>query len=300
MKILITGAGGFLGAATARAALAAGDEVVCLARGAPPPRLQELRGKVKPLRIDMADEAAVRTALAAERPDAVVHSAWAGLTAGARAGRDQIDGNLLATCRLAAAAADAGVAKFVGIGSQAEYGRLERRVVESDLPQPNSMYGAAKLAAFHLAGETARAAGMRFAWLRLFAAYGPGDNPDWLIPSLIRRMLAGERPQTTLGTQKWDYLYIDDAAEGVLAAVHGDAAGAFNLSSDDPVPVRTVVETIRDLAAPGLELAFGEIPFGPNQIMLMHGANGRLREATGWQPRTALRDGLARTVEAAR
>jgi nucleoside-diphosphate-sugar epimerase len=113
-------------------------------------------------------------------------------------------------------------------------------------------------------------------------------------------MWAGERPQTTLGTQKWDYLYIDDAAEGVLAAVHGDAAGAFNLSSDDPVPVRTVVETIRDLAAPGLELAFGEIPFGPNQIMLMHGANGRLREATGWQPRTALRDGLARTVEAAR
>jgi nucleoside-diphosphate-sugar epimerase len=163
------------------------------------------------------------------------------------------------------------------------------------------MYGAAKLAAFHLTGETARAAGMGFAWLRLFAAYGPGDSPNWLIPSLISRMLAGERPQTTLGTQKWDYLYIDDAAEGVLAAAHArGATGAFNLSSDAPVPVRTVVETLRDLAAPGLELAFGEIPFGPNQIMHMQGSNERLRTATGWQPRTALRDGLSRTVEAAR
>jgi len=301
MKILITGAGGFLGAATARAGVAAGEEILCLARAEAPPRLSPVAAQVKMLCIDVTDEAAVRAALEAERPDAVVHSAWGGLAAGARAGRDQIDGNLLATCRLAAAAADAGVARFVGIGSQAEYGPLERRIRENDLPRPVSMYGAAKLAGFHLAGETARAAGMGFAWLRLFAAYGPGDNPSWLIPSLIRAMLAGERPRTTLGTQKWDYLYIEDAAEAVLAAVRSpDATGAFNLSSDDPVPIRTIVETIRDLTAPELQLEFGEVPFGPNQIMHMQGDNSRLRETTGWRPRTSLKDGLARTVESAR
>ena len=301
MKILITGAGGFLGAAVAYAAAEAGDELICLARAEAPPRLAPLRGRVRHVRIDMADEPSLRSILEQERPDAVVHSAWAGLSGGERAGRDQIDGNLIATCRFTAACADAGVAKFVGIGSQAEYGPLNRRAEETDLPAPESMYGAAKLAAYHLSGELARAKGMGFAWLRLFAAYGPGDNADWLIPGLIRKMLSGQRPQTTAGTQRWDYLYIDDAAEGVLAAARSQSAtGAINLSSDVTVPVRCIVEQLRDLAAPGMELAFGEIPFGPNQIMHMQGSNQRLRETTGWSPRTSLDVGLAQTVEAAR
>jgi nucleoside-diphosphate-sugar epimerase len=301
MKILITGAGGFLGSAIARRAVATGDEVVAVARGEAPPRLATTVGSLRRVQAEMADQSILRRVLSEERPDIVVHCAWAGLAPEARGKRWQVENNLVASYLFAEAAADAGVHKFIGIGSQAEYGLLNRRITEHDLPQPVSLYGAAKLAVFHLIGQIGRDRGMDVAWLRLFAAYGPGDNPNWLIPNLIRQMLEGRRPETTMGTQKWDYLYIDDAARGVLAAAksHG-AVGAMNLSSDTAVPVRQIAERLRDLAAPQMELVFGEVPFGPNQIMHLQGSNEKLHSLTGWAPRVPLEEGLTRTVDSMR
>ena len=120
--------------------------------------------------------------------------------------------------------------KFVGIGSQAEYGRYDRRIAETDLPQPTMLYGAAKLAACHLAAQRCREAGADFAWLRLFSVYGPRDNANWLIPSTAAALVRRKVPLCTAGTQKWDYLHIDDVADGVLAAATTDrATGVFNL-----------------------------------------------------------------------
>ena len=75
------------------------------------------------------------------------------------------------------------------------------------------------------------------------------------------------------------------------------ATGVFNLSSGHPVAVRTIVEMLRDLAAPGLALQFGQIPFGPDQIMHLDGDNRRLRSATGWAPRVPLGEGLRQVIE---
>jgi nucleoside-diphosphate-sugar epimerase len=242
----------------------------------------------------------MRAALKAEKPDVIVHSAWSGLGGEARLSSAQIYDSLVPTCRFAEAAAEVGVSKFVGIGSQGEYGPLNRRISEEDLPRPNSLYGAAKLSSSYLTGEIARIFGMGFAWLRLFATYGPGDNPDWLIPSVIRQLCSGGRPRTSLGTQKWDYLFIDDAAEGVLAAIQAEATGIFNLASGHPVAVRQIIEQLRDLIDPSLDLVFGEVPFGPNQIMHLEGSIEKLQLATGWSPKVELQAGLSKTVDAFR
>jgi nucleoside-diphosphate-sugar epimerase len=138
---------------------------------------------------------------------------------------------------------------------------------------------------------------MRHAWLRLFSTYGPDDNEGWLIPMLITQMLRGERPQTTLGTQYWDWLHVDDVARGLLAAATTPSAqGVFNLGSGEAVQVRHAVETIRDLAAPGMELVFGEIPFRPDQVMHMQANIDRLKAATGWSPQVPFAVGIAGTV----
>lgn len=297
MKLFVTGAGGFLGAATARAALAAGHEVTALVRR-DSARLADLAGPLRVIVGDMREIDRIAAMVAEHRPDAVVHAAWAGLSGPERRSLDQFA--QVGTCwRLAAAAAEAGATRFVGIGSQDEYGPHEGRIDETCLPRPVSAYGAAKLAASLLAGQAARHHGAGFAWLRLFAVYGPGDGDGWLIPSLARRMLAGERPRTTAGTQRWDYLYIDDAARGVVAAATAAGVdGVFNLSSGSAVPVRDVVEQLRDRAAPGMPLVFGEIPFAPGQIMHLEGANERLKAATGWAPSVTLGEGLDRTVAA--
>lgn len=295
MRLFVTGAGGFLGAAVVKAALALGHEVVGAVRN-PAPRLSVVERRVRVVRLDMADEKSFVPVLSQAAPDVVIHCAWGGLSAAQRSDLTQLD-EVRSTYELVRAAAETGARKFVGIGSQAEYGPCDVPIDETMLPAPTSLYGAAKLAASVLAAQLAGQAGMEFAWLRLFATYGPGDNPNWLIPSLIRRLSDGEEPALTQGTQRWDYLYIDDAAAGVVAAATSPGAtGVFNLSSGDAVAVRTIVEKIRDLVAPGKALTFGSVPFGPNQIMLLQGMNGRLKAATGWRPAISLDDGLSRTA----
>ncbi|HEV2595420.1 MAG TPA: NAD(P)-dependent oxidoreductase [Sphingomicrobium sp.] len=295
-RILVTGAGGFVGAAVVKAAVSAGHTVVALARN-DVSRLAPVCDRISLMRVDLGDDRKVSALLASVRPEIVVHSAWEGVSGGLRSGDIQLD-NIRTSVALVDAAIAAGVRKFVGIGSQAEYGRYDRRILETDLPQPTMLYGAAKLAACHLAAQRCRDASLSFAWLRLFSVYGPGDNSHWLIPSSAAALLRGKAPSCTAGTQKWDYLYIDDVANGVLAtAVTDEACGVLNLSSGHAVPVRTIVERLRDLAAPGLDLTFGTIPFGPDQIMHLEGDNRRLRQATGWSPQTTLEDGLEQVVQ---
>ena len=214
----------------------------------------------------------------------------------ARAEDIQFD-NIKTSLTILDAAIAAGVRKFVGIGSQAEYGRYDRRITEDDLPQPTMLYGAAKLSAYHLTRQRARDAGMAFAWLRLFSVYGPSDNQHWLIPSVAASLMRGIAPECTLGVQAWDYLHIDDVAAGTLAAaITPGALGVFNLSSGAPITVRAVIEKVRDLAAPGLPLSFGAIPYGPDQIMHLEGDNNRLKTATGWAPAVQIADGLAHMI----
>ena len=297
MKLLLTGASGFVGAQTLRLALEQGHEVVAPLRpGLSAPRLAAFAGRFTPIELDLRDGEGLATVLAAHRPDAVLHLAWAGVANAARFDRRQITDNVEAACALVEAAAAAGVKSFVGVGSQGEYG-AGSAMRESSLPAPTTLYGAAKVATLFLTRQLAAQSGMRHAWLRLFSTYGPDDNDGWLIPMLITEMLAGRRPRTTLGTQSWDWLHVEDVARGILAvATTDDAEGVFNLGSGKAVRVRDVVERIRDLAAPGMELVFGEIPFRPDQVMHMQAEVSRLCEATGWAPRIAIEDGLVGTV----
>lgn len=295
--VLVTGAGGFVGAEVVRAARVAGLAVHATGRCAAPDRLSGC--DVRYTRIDLFDPHAVHALFAVVRPDIVIHTAWVGVSGDARASDMQF-ANIAATCNLADSAARYGARKFVGVGSQAEYGPIHGSVAETRLPAPSTLYGAAKLSASHLARQCCEAAGVEFAWLRLFATYGPGDNSNWLIPSLIAKMIKGKSPKMTPGTQKWDYLYNEDTAAGVLAAALSDALGTFNLSSGSAVPVRDIATMIRDRVAPGLELRFGEVEFGPMQIMHMEGDIAALRTATGWSPQVSLSEGLDRTIAAMR
>jgi nucleoside-diphosphate-sugar epimerase len=297
MRLLITGATGFVGAKTLELALAAGHEVAATVRPqSPARRLAPFEGRYHQLSVELSDGHALTKEVAAFRPESIIHLAWAGVANAARFDHTQISENIGAACALVEAGAAAGCSAFIGTGSQGEYG-AGSAMLEDTLPSPSTLYGAAKVSTLYLTRQLAAQSGMRHAWLRLFSTYGPDDNEGWLIPTLITKMLRGERPQTTLGTQEWDWLHVDDVARGLLAAATAAAAqGVFNLGSGEAIPVRKAIETIRDLAAPGMELVFGEIPFRPDQVMHMQANIERLKRATSWAPQVAFAEGIARTV----
>lgn len=296
VKILLTGATGFLGAHLARRL--AGEDVKIFLLVRPTSNLWRLGTLPKNAQLisgDLHDLPA--QAIQAAAPDTIVHAAWHGVTNQHRNDSTQIQQNLEPTIWLVEMARDIGCKNFIALGSQAEYGPLNRKISESDPTEPTTLYGATKLAACHLTRQLCSQLGMRWAWLRVFSTYGPMEDTSWLIPYLIRALLRGERPALTGCEQRWDFLFGPDAADAIWSVIKTQAAaGVFNLGSGRPDPLRKTVEALRDAVDPKLPLGIGEVPYRPDQVMHLEADITRLTRATGWTPATSLEDGLRQTV----
>lgn len=296
MKILLTGGTGFLGAHLVRRLAREDVRVGLLARpGGNRQRIAPLPANAEILEGDLQTLPVAKIKTFA--PEAVVHAAWHGVTNQHRNDASQISQNLNPTIALQQLAQELGARVFVGLGSQAEYGPLNKKISETDLTEPSTLYGASKLAACHLTRQLCAQANIRWAWLRVFSTYGPMEDPSWMIPYLIRALLSGETPKLTACEQKWDYLYGPDAADAIWSVLQADSArGIFNLGSGQAEPLLKVVETLRNAINPKLSLGIGEVPYRPDQVMHLEADISRLTGATGWRPATSLDQGIRQTV----
>jgi UDP-glucose 4-epimerase len=295
-KIFITGGTGFIGAQVLRHLVEQGREVAVLMRASSNSRrIDDLLGRCTVIRGELAQIEAARDALTHFSPEAVVHLAWDGVKGADRNSAVQMD-NVVASINLYHLTEQIDCRHFVGLGSQAEYGPLSGRIRETAATRPTTAYGAAKLATGLVLERTAVAAGRPFAWLRLFSSYGPDDDPSWLIPYLIRSLLAGEKPSLTKAEQIWDYMHVNDVAAGVVAALDAGACGLFNLGSGQERPLHDIISMIRDAIDPSLPLGFGEVPYRPDQVMHLAADITALSSVSGWCPAVSLESGIAETV----
>lgn len=296
-RVLVTGGSGFVGSRVVRRLLDLGIDVGLLLRSEKTARrLEGLIGRCEVFGTDLADLRGIYPALKEFAPQGVVHLAWAGVGGADRNDSVQLC-NVSQAVDLFRLSREVGVAHFVGLGSQAEYGQMFGRVDETAPTRPTTLYGAVKLATGCVLERAASAGGCTCAWLRLFSSYGPDDAPGWLIPYLIRTLLAGEKPSLTACEQLWDYVHVDDAADAVVSALRGGVHGVFNVGSGSAPCLREVVELIRDYIDPSLPLGFGEVDYRPDQIMHLEADIRALRSATGWHPRVSLNAGLVSTIE---
>lgn len=296
MRILITGAAGFLGSYVVEELVAHGHEVAVLLRDRGSAwRLAEVIERTVVVAGSLQDLEAVRTQLQTFRPSAVAHLAWQGVAPDNRNTPHQAD-NIPLTVGLATLAADLGAQVFIGAGSQAEYGPYDREIRDDDLTRPTTLYGHAKLAAGLMARQVAAERGMRFAWMRIFSTYGPKDHRHWLIPSLITALQQGRRMPLTRGEQRWSFLHARDTAAAFRTVLESSSAnGVFNLSGTEAPPLRQTVTMLQSLVNPSVELGFGELPYRPDQVMTLKADLSRL-QSIGWRPAVGLEEGLRETV----
>ena len=234
---------------------------------------------------------------------AFIHLGWEGTIGGGREDEDLQQRNVEYTLDAVRLAARLGCKAFVGAGSQAEYGRPGDTPLRPETPcHPENAYGRAKLEAGRKSADLCAQLGLTQVWPRILSVYGPGDGDRTLISTVIRALLAGEKPALTAGEQMWDYLYSTDAGRALVllaeraCADHALHGRIYPLGSGQVRPLREYVEELREVGFPGAELGFGEIPYGEKQVMYLQADISALRQDVGFTPEVDFSEGIARTI----
>jgi nucleoside-diphosphate-sugar epimerase len=290
MRVLITGADGFVGARVVRLLLAHGHQCHALVQGGDTPRLIGLTGDLQTHVGDLHDHARVAALLRTVRPEACLHAAWTTTPGVYLSSEDNLTmlSSSLALCRGLAAL---GCRRFVGLGTCFEYDTNVGYLREDSPCAPRTLYGASKHALQTALLAWAPHTSMTVAWARLFFLYGPAEAPTRLVPQVIRSILDNRTAETSAGEQIIDLLHVDDVAAALTLLLERSETGVFNVASGDPVSVRTVVGRIASLLGRPELLHAGALPTRATDPTFVCASIERLR-SLGFQPNFSLDEGL--------
>jgi len=292
--IVLTGATGMIGSAIARCALEQGIEVLCIIR-----KNTKRRGnlpKSDKLKVIYADLSEYNTLEITGNYDVFYHLAWEETVGALRNSVEAQVKNIQYSLDAVHLAKRLGCKKFVGIGSQAEYGIVKEPLKPETPAFPESVYGITKYAAGKLSRLLCTQLELQFNWVRVLSVYGPLDGAHTLIMYTIHELQAGRSPEFTKCGQIWDYLYCDDAARAFLAIGENGVDGkTYPLGSGNKKKLSEYIKIMRDIIAPNIALQFGKKEYYPHQPMYLCADIAELANDTGWRPEVSFEEGIMRT-----
>ncbi len=309
MRVLVTGAAGFIGSHVVARLLARGDAVSGLDNFDPfydPARkranLAGLRGDFRLVTGDLLDPAALASCFGegAARPDAVIHlAALAGvrpsLAEPARYQRVNVEG----TARLVEACLAAGVTRLVFASSSSVYGANTKvPFAETDrVDDPVSPYAASKRAGELLLRAFVHTNPLQIAALRYFTVYGPRQRPEMAIHAFTAALERGETLRIHGdGSSSRDYTYVDDVVDGTLAALDRPKPGLnlYNLGGERPTRLSDLVALLAKTMGREARVAHG--PDMPGDVATTYASVDAARRDLGYAPKVSMEEGLARFV----
>jgi len=299
-RVVITGPTGAIGVALIEELISHDIEVIAVVRpGSKRKKNIPCHELVQVVECDLNQlSRLVENPFVTEKPcDTFYHLGWDGTFGNSR---NNMQGQLLNiqyTLDAVSVAKQLGCTRFVGAGSQAEYGRTEEMLNASVPTFPENGYGIAKLCAGQMSRIQCEQEGMEHIWTRILSIYGPYDGMNTMVMSVIRTLLKGEKPASTKGEQQWDYLYAKDAGYAMcLLGEKGISGKTYCIGSGKTRLLREYIEVIRDQIDTKLPLGIGEIPYADRQVMHLCADITELKEDTGFAPRYEFKRGIAETI----
>ena len=287
MKIVLTGATGFLGRALCHELKENGHNVTAVIRPESSEKAEFLE----------ADNRVVLPLNNLEQLSGnyhvFFHLAWNGSGGEERNDYHTQLENLIYMEKALKAAKNCGCHKFIGAGSQAEYGVIHERTTEyKTVPAPSMMYGAAKLSCLHMGRVLAEQLGISFVWPRIYSVYGPRKNDPTLLGYVARTLRAGKIPELSRCENMWDFMYITDFARAMrMLAETSDTEGIYHIASGKTGKLKHFVEQLRDAIRPDIKLGFGMKQTDLNRTFWLEPDVSRLEEL-GFRCMTTFGNGI--------
>jgi UDP-glucuronate 4-epimerase len=326
MKVLVTGAAGFIGSQTTEALLARGDEVIGLDNlndyydvNLKLARLKRIEGRnnFHFVRADLADRGAIEGVFSEFRPERVINlAAQAGVRYALQNPHAYMDANLTGFLNILEGCRHHGVEHLVYASSSSVYGANTKMPfsVHDNVDHPVSLYAASKKANELMAHSYAHLFCLPVTGLRFFTVYGPWGRPDMSLFLFTRNILAGQPIDVfNFGHHARDFTYIDDIVEGVVRTLDRVAApnpqwnGAapdpatssapyrlYNIGNNQPVELMYFIECIEK--AVGRKAIKNLLPMQPGDVEKTYADVEALVADTGFQPKTPIEEGVRRFV----
>lgn len=323
MKVLVSGGGGFIGLHTVKVLLAQGHEVVVYddfstnkrsdfssqlsansekADGGQQDSLTVVEGDVRDSKLLVESLLGV---------DAVVHMAsFISVEESVEDPVKYMENNVLGTATLLAAMREAGVKKIVFSSSATVYGTPKSLPVTEEMPlSAANPYAATKIASESICESFYNTDRFDVSILRYFNPYGPGEVHDpetHAIPNFVKAALSqaphpkGEGvfrkiPLYWGGEQVRDFIYVEDLAEAHAAVLELSGYNIFNVGTEKGTKIVDVVNVLSDIL--GYEVEVEDRGDRKGDVMANYASSAKLKEATGWEAKVGLEEGLRRTVE---
>lgn len=309
MKILVTGADGFIGSHLTEALVRAGHDVRAFvfynsfgSWGWLDSSDPEIRANLDVFAGDIRDPHGVKTAL--QGCDAVLHlAALIAIPYSYHSPQSYVETNITGTLNVLQAARELGVRRVIHTSTSEVYGTARFVPITEDHPlQGQSPYSATKIAADQLALSFHASFGTPVVVARPFNTYGPRQSARAVIPTVISQIAAGKR-QIKLGstTPTRDFSYVADTAAAFISLLDTDAAigEVINFGSNFEISIGETVQVIAEAMGAEVEVVVDEQRLRPekSEVERLWADNSKMRRLSGWEPRYGGRDGFLRGIE---
>lgn len=290
-RVLLTGAGGYIGRHMLDDLVARGYEVHAISRNA-----QQDHDGVVWHATDLLDADAVSTLTESVAASDLIHLAWI-TTPGAYWESPENNEWLRASQQLLNEFVRHGGTRAVLAGTCAEYDWTDGHCVENVTPlRAKSLYAKTKLAFRDAAYELAGKSELRVAWARVFFSFGPHERRERLVPAVINDLLSSQRAKCSDGSLVRDFMYVPDVAGAMVATLDSEFAGDINIATGNAMTLKELVDRIAVRLDAADRVDFGHYPRRPDDPQKITADVLQLSNVIGWTAEYDLDSAIDKTI----